>query len=193
MKPPVEAPTSRQSRPATSMPSAAIALSSLIPPRETKRGALLDAEIGLGIDQLAGPQRDRPVLADPDLAGPDRAGGGRARRKEAPLGQNRVYSRLGARLRHAGTVQPSSRQSIRSPCQMFSETLELGRTIASASLRTPVAKASVTRLTHKSHVCSYLDSRIRERGSIKGIYKTSWSGLAPLIWQLTPIDSPRGT
>ena len=38
MKPPVEAPTSRQSRPATSMPSASSALSSLIPPRETKRG-----------------------------------------------------------------------------------------------------------------------------------------------------------
>src|SRR6201996_8338544 len=37
VKPPVEAPTSRQSRPSTSIPSSSRAFSSLIPPRETKR------------------------------------------------------------------------------------------------------------------------------------------------------------
>ena len=93
--------------------------------------ALLEPEVGLGVDQLAGAQRDRPVLADPDLAGADRAGGRGARRKEAPLGQNRVYPRLGADSpRRNGTAVRSTASMPGSPCQMFSETLELGRRIA---------------------------------------------------------------
>ena len=54
----------------------------------------VDDQRRLRLDQLARPQRHRPVLADPDFAGPHRAGGGRARRKQPPLGQNRVYPGL---------------------------------------------------------------------------------------------------
>ena len=43
MKPPVEAPTSRQSRPAGSTPNASSAWASFSPPRETNRGPALDA------------------------------------------------------------------------------------------------------------------------------------------------------
>ncbi len=56
-----------------------------------------DDQRRLGLDQLARPQRDRPIAADAHGAGPHRARRGRARGKQAPLGQNRVYS---PRLRH---------------------------------------------------------------------------------------------
>ena len=54
----------------------------------------VDDQRRLGLDQLARPQRDRAVLADPNLAGPHRARRGRARGEQAPLGQNRVYPGL---------------------------------------------------------------------------------------------------
>ena len=54
MNPPVEAPTSRQSRPAGSTPKASSACASFSPPRETKRGAALDLELGRLVHLLAG-------------------------------------------------------------------------------------------------------------------------------------------
>ena len=53
MKPPVEAPTSRQSSPATSTPSASSAFASFSPPRETKRGPARDVELGGLVHLLA--------------------------------------------------------------------------------------------------------------------------------------------
>ena len=54
----------------------------------------VDEQRRFGLDQLAGPQRDRPVLPDPDFARPHGAGRRRARGEEPPLGQNRVYPGL---------------------------------------------------------------------------------------------------
>ena len=54
MKPPVEAPTSRQSRPLGSTPVASSALASFSPPRETYRAALRDRELDVLVQLLAG-------------------------------------------------------------------------------------------------------------------------------------------
>ena len=54
MKPPVDAPTSAQSRPATSTSSASRAFRSFSPPRETKRRRPLDVELRVLGDLLAG-------------------------------------------------------------------------------------------------------------------------------------------
>ena len=72
MKPPVEAPTSRQSRPATSTPSASSAFSSLIPPRETKGGGSATSSsasaatswLGFCASGPSGPIRTRPARTD---------------------------------------------------------------------------------------------------------------------------------
>ena len=70
VKPPVEAPTSRQRRPPGSTPKASSAFASLIPPRETNGGAALDDQLGVLGDQL-------PRLASPGARR-------RARRRPAP-------------------------------------------------------------------------------------------------------------
>ena len=54
MKPPVEAPTSTQSRPAGSTPSASSPCASFSPPRETYGGGALDRELGVLVDLVAG-------------------------------------------------------------------------------------------------------------------------------------------
>ena len=54
MKPPVEAPTSRQSRPLGSTPVAPSAFASFSPPRETYRAALRDHELDVLVQLLAG-------------------------------------------------------------------------------------------------------------------------------------------
>ena len=94
MKPPVEAPTSRQSRPATSIAERLERVLELDPAARDEARAGVDEQVRLGLDQLARPQRDRAVAADPDLARPHGAGGGRARREQPALGQNRVYAGL---------------------------------------------------------------------------------------------------
>ena len=66
----------------------------------------VDDQRRLRLDQLARPQGDRPVLADPDFAGPHRAGRGRARREQPLLRQNRVYPGL---LHRATLQRPYSR------------------------------------------------------------------------------------
>ena len=54
MKPPVEAPTSTQSRPAGSTPSASSPCASFSPPRETYGGGLLDRELRVLLDLVPG-------------------------------------------------------------------------------------------------------------------------------------------
>ena len=53
MKPPVDAPTSRQSRPVTSIAKASSAFASLCPARETYGGGALDLEVRSLVDLLA--------------------------------------------------------------------------------------------------------------------------------------------
>ena len=72
MKPPVEAPTSRQSRPATSIASASSAFSSFSPPRETYRGGSLTSSsassatswLGFSASGPSRPIRTRPARTD---------------------------------------------------------------------------------------------------------------------------------
>ena len=72
VKPPVEAPTSRQSSPATSIASASSAFSSLIPPRETNRGSSLRSSsassatswLGFSASGPSRPIRTRPARTD---------------------------------------------------------------------------------------------------------------------------------
>ena len=104
VKPPVEAPTSRQSRPSSVDPERLERVVELDPAARDEARAGVDEQIGLGLDQLAGPQRDRAVAADPDLARPHRAGGRRARREQPALGENRVYA--GLLHRRNGTAPP---------------------------------------------------------------------------------------
>ncbi len=95
MKPPVEAPTSSARRPSTASPQASSALASLMPPRETNRGARLDAH-------AAPPRRPvRPACAarrspapDAHLAGHHRRGRTAARGEQAALGEQRVETSL---------------------------------------------------------------------------------------------------
>ena len=54
MNPPVEAPTSRQSRPATSTPNASSACASFSPPRETYGGGRSTSSSADVVDLLAG-------------------------------------------------------------------------------------------------------------------------------------------
>ncbi len=54
MKPPVEAPTSTQSRPAGSTPSPSSPCASFSPPRETYGGGRSTVELGVLLDLLAG-------------------------------------------------------------------------------------------------------------------------------------------
>ena len=72
-------------------------------PRDEARAGV-DEQVGLGLDQLARPQRERAVASDPDLARPHGAGGRRARREQAPLGENGVYA--GLLHRRNGTAPP---------------------------------------------------------------------------------------
>ena len=94
MKPPVEAPTSRQSRPATSIAERLQRVLQLGAAAGDVARPGVDDQLRLGLDQLARAQGDRPVAADPDFAGPHRARRRRARREQPPLGQNRVYPGL---------------------------------------------------------------------------------------------------
>ena len=72
MKPPVEAPTSRQASPATSIASASSALSSFVPPRETNRGCSVISSsassetswLGFSASGPSRPIRTRPARTD---------------------------------------------------------------------------------------------------------------------------------
>ena len=69
MKPPVEAPTSRQSRPATSMPSASRRVLQLDPAARDVARRRVDDQLGLRLDQLARPRSatgpSRPTRTPP--------------------------------------------------------------------------------------------------------------------------------
>ena len=84
MKPPVDAPTSRQSRPAGSTPSRSSPCASFSPPRETYGGAALDAQLGVLVDLLA-----RLVVAGHE-AGHDERLRLRARLREPALDEEHV-------------------------------------------------------------------------------------------------------
>ena len=94
MKPPVEAPTSRQSRPATSIAERLERVLQLGATAGDVARPRVDDQARVRLDQLARPQRHRPVGADPNFARPHRPGRGRARREQALLRQNRVYPGL---------------------------------------------------------------------------------------------------
>jgi hypothetical protein len=66
VNPPVEAPTSRQSRPTGSTPKASSACASFSPPRETKRGPPLDLELGRLVHLLAGLRVPRDEACEDD-------------------------------------------------------------------------------------------------------------------------------
>ncbi len=66
----------------------------LDPAARDEARAGVDEELGPGLDQLARPQGDRAVGAEPDLTCAHGAGGGAARGKDAALGENRVYAGL---------------------------------------------------------------------------------------------------
>ena len=67
--------------------------------------ARIDHELGVGLDQLARAQRDRAVAADTHGAGANGAGGRRARRKQAPISEHSVDSRLLHRCNGTGNRQ----------------------------------------------------------------------------------------
>src|SRR5581483_9481841 len=91
VKPPVEAPTSRQSRPATSTPSASRALASFSPPREAKRrpsstiSSASSATSWPGFTSLGplGPSRTRPARIEAAASLRERARPRAARRLSA--------------------------------------------------------------------------------------------------------------
>ena len=105
MKPPVEAPTSRQSRPVTSIPSSSSALASFSPPRETKRARSATISSASGSTSSLGFSATGPSAPTRTSPARTEAGRGRARREQAPLGKNRVDSLPG----HAPTVPASPR------------------------------------------------------------------------------------
>ena len=88
MKPPVEAPTSRQSRPAGSTPSASSACASFSPPRETKRGGALDLELGVLVDLL------RPACRSPGTRPARTSACACARLSASPRSTSRTSSRF---------------------------------------------------------------------------------------------------
>ena len=97
MKPPVDAPTSRQTRPAGSISNASSAAASLWPPRLTygSRSATRDGRVSG--EQVARLQvRARGVaLAHPDLAGEDERLGLRPRLGQAALDEELVQALSG--------------------------------------------------------------------------------------------------
>ena len=113
VKPPVDAPTSRQSSPAGSTPNASSACASFSPPRETNRGARSTLELGRLVDLLARLRSGRERARRGSAPGP----GHGSRRAPARPAERRVASsaspngsrrRSAARRREAGDDLRSS-------------------------------------------------------------------------------------
>ena len=93
MKPPVEAPTSRQSRPLGIDAELGQRRLELEAAARDVAAAALDLDPDVVGHHLPGLQRLLAAAADPDLAGADRGRGGGPRRQQAALGDQRVEPR----------------------------------------------------------------------------------------------------
>ena len=91
MKPPVEAPTSTQSRPAGSTPSPSSPCASFSPPRETYGGGRSTVELGVLVHLVAG------LVVAVDEAGDHERLRLRARLREPALDEEDVETLLHAR------------------------------------------------------------------------------------------------
>ena len=90
MKPPVDAPTSRQSRPVTSIPNASSAFASLCPARETYGGGASTSQLDRLVELLA------RLRVPGHAAGHDERLRLRARLREPALDEQDVKPPLGA-------------------------------------------------------------------------------------------------
>ena len=98
MKPPVEAPTSRQSRPATSIPSAVERVLELDPAARDEARTLVDDELGVAARPAGSAQRtgpSRPIRTSPARTAPAAA----VREREAALGEQAVGANAGGHER----------------------------------------------------------------------------------------------
>ncbi len=90
MKPPVDAPTSRQRRPAGSMPNASSALASFTPPRETNSGRSSTATTASSATSWPGLAARSPALPSRTSPASTAAAALRAGLEEAALREQRV-------------------------------------------------------------------------------------------------------
>ena len=121
MKPPVEAPTSRQRRPAGSSPSASSALRSLIAAARDVGRRRVDAELDVGLDELARLRGARVARAEAHLARHHRGRGARAGREQPALRQQGVEADPGHR-RNATDCAPAHRHRRPRPATLESVT-----------------------------------------------------------------------
>ena len=110
MKPPVEAPTSTQSRPAGSTPSPSSPCASFSPPRETYGGGALDRELGVLVHLVAG------LVVPVDEAGEHECLRLRPRLGEPALDEQDVEALLHARVTRLcrparRSLRPAARRS----------------------------------------------------------------------------------
>ena len=95
MKPPVEAPTSRQRRPLDVEPELLQRVGELDPAARDEARRLVDRDLDVGIDELAGLLRALAARADAHLPRHHGRSGAGARLEQAALGQEGVKAHAG--------------------------------------------------------------------------------------------------